>query len=272
MQEFCRKLLVFVTFCSAAAAGCAKVSAPGGNGNGGDLGGNGIDGGSVDLSRPINDAVFISDAILLTCGNGHLDATEGCDDSNTAGSDGCSQLCQIESDYSCPTPGQPCMYTARCGDGKLAATEACDDGNNAGGDGCSADCKAVDSGYQCRVPGRRCVPLCGDGIIIGSEKCDDKNTTSGDGCSATCLKEPGAECPTPGMPCIVALCGNGKVQEGESCDVGPLNGLFFGNGTGCSKSCTKEPKCRDGVAATTRACDVSCGNGNKESGEDCDDG
>lgn len=273
MQDLCRKLFVFVTFCSAAAAGCAKVSTPGGNSGGGDNGGNGTDGGAVDLSRPINDAVFISDAILLTCGNGHLDPTEGCDDGNKTGSDGCSELCQIESDYSCPTAGQPCMYTAKCGDGKLAATEACDDGNNAGGDGCSADCKAVDSGYQCRVPGRRCVPLCGDGIIIGSEKCDDKNTTSGDGCSATCLKEPGAECPTAGQPCKVAMCGNGMVQEGESCDAGPLlNGLFFGNGTGCSKTCTKEPKCRDGAAATTRACDVSCGNGNKESGEDCDDG
>ena len=106
------------------------------------------------------------------------------------------------------------MNTARCGDGKLAATETCDDGNAAGGDGCSADCKAVDNGYQCRVPGRRCVPLCGDGIIIGSEKCDDKNTASGDGCSATCLKEPGAECPTPGQPCMVAVCGNGKVRGG----------------------------------------------------------
>jgi fibro-slime domain-containing protein len=45
---------------------------------------------------------------------------------------------------------------------------------------------------------------------------------------------------------------------------------LLGDGSGCSKTCTKEPKCRDG--ATTRACDTSCGNGNKEMGEDCDDG
>ena len=32
---------------------------------------------------------------------------------------------------------------------------------------------------------------------------------------------------------------------------------FLGNGTGCSKTCTKEPKCRDGAAAATRACDVT---------------
>jgi fibro-slime domain-containing protein len=113
--------------------------------------------------------------------------------------------------------------------------------------------------------------LCGDGKIIGSEKCDDGNADSGDGCSATCLLEPGASCPGPGQKCSHAVCGDGMVQEGESCDAGTaLNGLFFGNGTGCSKTCTKEPKCRDG--ATTRACDVSCGNGNIEAGEECDDG
>src|SRR4029078_12622445 len=46
--------------------------------------------------------------------------------------------------------------------------------------------------------------------------------------------------------------------------------LSPGDGTGCSKSCVQEPKCRDG--ATTRACDTSCGNGNIETGEECDDG
>jgi len=193
-----------------------------------------------------------------------------CDDGNQVGGDGCSQLCQIESDYMCPMVGQPCINMAKCGDGKLSSSEACDDGNTNSGDGCSADCKTVEPGFQCRVGGKKCVPLCGDGVMIGSETCDDKNTVSGDGCSSNCLIEPGASCPTPGMPCVLAVCGNGKVEEGESCDAGPLNGLFLGNGMGCSKTCTKEPICRDG--ATTRACDVSCGNGNIEGDEKCDDG
>jgi fibro-slime domain-containing protein len=65
-------------------------------------------------------------------------------------------------------------------------------------------------------------------------------------------------------------CGNGVTEVGEVCDLGALNGVFHGNGTGCSKTCTREPSCRTG--ATTRACDVTCGNGDVESSEACDDG
>ena len=75
-----------------------------------------------------------------------------------------------------------------------ARREACDDMNTTAGDGCSADCKKVETGYECRVPGRRCVPACGDGKIIGGEACDDGNTTPDDGCSPTCAVEPGATC------------------------------------------------------------------------------
>ena len=54
--------------------------------------------------------------------------------------------------------------------------------------------------------------------------------------------------------------------------LGP-NGLFNGDGSGCSTTCTKEPICRgtDGKG-DTHACAVACGNGNIEPGEECDDG
>jgi cysteine-rich repeat protein len=235
------------------------------------------DGGPVDVHR-------LSDAILLTCGNGHLDQTEQCDDGNTTPGDGCNQLCQQEANWDCKTPGQPCVFIAVCGNGILTSDEACDDGNKASGDGCSADCKTVEPGWQCRVPGKRCVPLCGDSVVTPPEKCDDGNAASGDGCSSTCQVEPGAVCPTAGHPCIKSVCGNGKVETGEVCDCGTdpanlpagctgPNGLFNGDGTGCSKTCTKEPVCRGTTGSgATHACATSCGNGNKESGEDCDDG
>jgi fibro-slime domain-containing protein len=123
---------------------------------------------------------------------------------------------------------------------------------------------------------------CGNKKLEGSENCDDGNAVSGDGCSSTCHVEPGADCPNIGQPCIKFGCGNGKVETGEMCDCGndsrnlpsgcaTMNGLFYGDGKGCSKTCTKEPSCRDG-AGKTRACDPVCGDGNLEPGEACDDG
>jgi len=261
---------LFVAICSVVlgGGGCAKQ-----NGDiGGDGGANGRpDGGRPD-ARPDRQSV-IPEGGLAGCGDGVLSGAEQCDDHNQQGGDGCSPSCQIEANYVCPTPGERCMYTAKCGDGVLTSNETCDDGNNNNNDGCSADCMMVDPGWECRVPGRKCVPKCGDGKITATEQCDDGNTDSGDGCSSTCLKEPGADCPTPGQKCNIAVCGNGMQEASEGCDLGPLNGLFNGDGTGCSKTCTKEPICRGtNGSGMTHACDTSCGNGNKETGEDCDDG
>ena len=237
---------------------CTGTGGPGGGGGGGTTGG----------------------PSLKHCGDGKLDNGEGCDDGNTdrddqgntTPEDGCNHLCQLEAGWLCPTPGQPCVDQRVCGNGKLTSDEACDDGNTNDGDGCSADCKTVEDGYQCRQQGKPCVPLCGDGKKIGSETCDDGNNTSGDGCSSTCQKEPGADCPEVGKPCVVAECGNGKTETGELCDAGKdKNGLFYGDGKGCSKTCTKEPSCRDS-SGKNRACDTACGDGNIDPGEACDDG
>lgn len=202
------------------------------------------------------------------CGDGALQDGEYCDDGNAVSGDGCSAACQIEIDFVCPTVGALCQSTVACGNSILTSTEGCDDGNTVAGDGCSADCQ-VEPGYQCRVPGALCVPLCGDGILTGSENCDDLNAISGDGCSSTCLTEPGYTC--AGTVCTASVCGNEVVEAGESCDAGAANGLFYGDGTGCSKTCTQEPVCRDAQGATT-ACSTACGDGNIDAGETCDDG
>ena len=113
------------------------------------------------------------------CGNGVMDPGEQCDDGNKTPGDGCSAICQIPAGWTCTGSPSVCNMAGVCGDGILGATEACDDKNTAAGDGCSADCKKVETGYECRVPGRRCVPACGDGKNIGGEACDDGNTTAG---------------------------------------------------------------------------------------------
>jgi fibro-slime domain-containing protein len=47
------------------------------------------------------------------------------------------------------------------------------------------------------------------------------------------------------------------------------NGLFFGDGSGCSKTCTKEPICKRN---DTAGCASVCGDGNVSGNEVCDDG
>ena len=231
-----------------------------------------------------------------TCGDGKLDLGEGCDDgilpakkldpNNPIADTGCNALCQVEANFICKTPGQPCEDQRKCGNGVLTSDETCDDGNTVDNDGCSGDCKKITSGWQCRVPGKPCTPICGDGKLEGGENCDDGNTLSNDGCSTTCQREPGADCPTPGQPCKVAQCGNGIKETGEQCDCGNdpnnvptgtgcrgQNGLFYGdpNNPGCSKTCTKEPSCLDSKG-NTQACATACGDGNIDPGEACDDG
>ncbi len=64
------------------------------------------------------------------CGDGVLDAGEGCDDGNLTSCDGCSDRCV-------PEPGLV------CGDGipEVLCGEQCDDGNAIVGDGCGSACK-----------------------------------------------------------------------------------------------------------------------------------
>lgn len=283
------------------AAGCNTASVTqevspsfGGNGGGGDGGnggggggdgGNGGGGGCVLCSVPSSTSggsTAQTGGGPKDCGNGQKDAGEQCDDGNQASEDGCSRMCQIEAGWECPEWGAPCIDRRVCGNGVLTSNEKCDDSNTKDGDGCSGDCQNIEEGWECRVPGRVCNPACGDGQKKGEETCDDGNTDNGDGCSNTCQIEPGFACPEVGQPCVKSLCGNGIKETGEACDCGNdatklpkdcpgPNGLFNGDGTGCSTTCTLEPSCRDSKGVT-QACVATCGNGNIEPGEDCDDG
>ncbi len=136
-----------------------------------------------------------------------------------------------------------------------SADEQCDDGNTTAGDGCSATAK-VDTGYECRVPGRKCIPTCGDGMINGGEKCDDGNTDERRRLLQHLPGRAGRDVPARGGKCTRRRLRQRCEGVSEGCDCGTdaaklpsgcpgPNGLFFGDGTGCSKTCTKEPKCRD---------------------------
>ncbi len=246
------------------------------NGGGGNNINVGADGGTD--TGPDNDGGCSGDSCGTTnpavCGNGVVEAGEGCDDGNHKASDGCSASCKVEKNYECKTPGEPCTSTIVCGDGQVDGNEGCDDGNTKAGDGCDDSCQ-IEDGYGCEA-GKNgtssCMPVsttkCGDGIQTADEECDDGNVVASDGCSASCKLEAGYSCPQPGDPCVpdtVQLCGNGVLNDGEGCDDNNNT-----PGDGCDASCVIE----FGYSCPTpgQQCSIVCGDKKVAGTEACDDG
>jgi cysteine-rich repeat protein len=227
------------------------------------------------------------------CGDGAVEGPEVCDDSNTAGGDGCSA---------------DCLSDESCGNGvaDTVAGEVCDDGNTAGGDGCSGDCRSNEScgnGVTDTVAGEACDDgntaggdgcsgdchsneICGNGVTdtAAGEVCDDANAAGGDGCSSDCRSdescgngvtdaEVGEACDDGNTSsgdgcsgdCLVAEgCGNGEVEPafGEVCDDGNERG-----GDGCSANCRSDESCGNGVTDTEVG--ETCDDGNEIDGDEC---
>ncbi|MFH0892730.1 MAG: DUF4215 domain-containing protein [Candidatus Falkowbacteria bacterium] len=138
-------------------------------------------------------------------------------------------------------------YIPYCGDGIKNGTEICDfnDPTNAG----------VPEHYTCD---NNCetnyVPYCGDGNIDSGEQCDDHNNIDGDGCDANCQNEDDGP-----------ICGDGLInQSWEQCD--GLTGV--GPHQTCSADCVLEnvPYCGDGNIDTGEQCDDH----NSIDGDGCD--
>jgi fibro-slime domain-containing protein len=261
------RLVIMASFITTVGCSSAVVTSGEGGAGGGPTG-TGGEGGSIKLDGiPLVEAGRPRPDDGL-CGDSILQRSEQCDDGNTAGSDGCNRLCQVESNWICPE-GKPCENLGVCGNGVLTSNKACDDGNTKDGDGCSKDCQQVEMGYICRKAGTPCTPLCGDTLIIATEQCEDGNSDSGDGCSAICRIEPGWTCgvTTPSV-CERAVCGNQKVEAGEGCDDG--NTIPF---DGCSPTCQNDPTCGSTTSAVGE-CKTTCGDGLLIRGgsEECDDG
>ena len=204
----------------------------------------------IYLPQPVRTDCTTITPPVEACGNGVVEGTEQCDDSNTTAGDGCSATCQTEvcgnsivdpgefCDDGNTTAGDGCSAicevetpAAVCGDGNQDTGEACDDGNTVDGDGCSAICEV-------ETP----AAVCGDGNQDAGEACDDGNTAAGDGCDASCQIE------------TRPACGNGVVEGSEQCDDVNLPTAT------CAADCT-----------TITAPVAACGNGIVEGSEQCDD-
>lgn len=159
-----------------------------------------------DLSNSTGEAVTVT-PVVHVCGNGIRSTSEGCDDNNTLGGDGCDALCIVETGYSCVSNteadggsgvGGLDTCAPKCGDGiKLVWAELCDDNNTFVGDGCNATCN-VEPGFACSggsISSKdTCSSVCGDGLRVGFEACDDGNLVAGDGCDDACNIEVGYTC------------------------------------------------------------------------------
>jgi len=173
------------------------------------------------------------------CGNGSLEAGEGCDDGNLVSGDGCSSAC---------------VHETVCGDGLIEAPETCDPPVTGF---CSATCQ--------NVP-----PLCGDGVVQSGETCDPPAAGT---CDATChtiapivcgngIIEAGETCDPPAAgtcdaTCHIIVpvpCGNGVLDPGEQCD--PPGTAWCGAGcllAGSSCTTCEDANCGSVVSDCTTA-------------------
>ncbi|MBL8744071.1 MAG: DUF4215 domain-containing protein, partial [Myxococcales bacterium] len=143
------------------------------------------------------------------CGDGVIDAGEGCDDGNSIDDDTCSNDCVLTS----------------CGNGVLNAGEECE-GANLGG----ATCESLGFGpgvlactSNCLLDTTGC-DTCGDGIKNGDEQCDGADL-GGQTCQSLGFTSGELSCTASCFLNLIACgnCGDGVVDGVEECDEGDAN-------------------------------------------------
>lgn len=173
----------------------------------------------------------------------------------------------------------PCPQCSYCGDGRHDPFkgEECDDGNSNNTDGCLSRCRFARCGDGARQPlGKNGVAGGGD-----DEECDDGNANDDDGCDSACLDENLCSGGSPnGTQTGDEQCDDGNAIQTDTCD-------NFCRRTRCGDGTIQSPngrgqseECDDGNALAGDLCSPTCltvtadecGNGVKETGEDCDDG
>jgi cysteine-rich repeat protein len=245
------------------------------------------------------------------CGNGVVEPGEQCDDGNTADGDCCSSTCQDETAGTpcddgifcngpdtcragaCVHEGDPCLGGAECADVcreaehdcvSPAGTECADDGNfctddvcdGAGACGHPANTDPCDDGASCTM-----ADTCANGECHGTPVADGTDCDDGLFCTVEDLCQAGVchgtarDCGSSNA-CTTAVCN----EAAGRCDV-----TLAANGTPCDdgRFCDGAERCFDGTCAAgpvpcTGGCDdtadrcMSCGNGELDPGEECDDG
>ena len=188
-------------------------------------------------AQPVDAVVSVSSIIAAegntgcsTCGDGHIDAGEECDDGNGVNEDGCLNDCRLNI----------------CGDGVLnGGYEECDSGtlnSDSDADSCRTDCTRS---------------VCGDGVVDSGEECDDGNDDTSDACLPGCIA---ARCGDGFVQQGVETCdrgrGNSNAERGEggcrrNCSLPDVCGDADGSG---AVSATDAKVVLDNVVGLARTC------------------
>ena len=224
--------------------------------------------------------------VQVVCGNGMKEEGEVCDGADLGGATcvsinqgfssgtlSCAADCKSYNTAMCTKQVQQvCMPNQWICEGTTAKKQC-----NADGIGYNApmicDPQQICSDGAC-VP-EQVLVSCGNVVLDPGEQCDDGNPMNGDGCSSACMTESGYIC--AGMP---SVCQKQLQQvctpKQYECESSTARKQCNADGTGYiyakdfpTMYCDQGQICNDGVCAQQQAI---CGNGIKESPEECDDG
>ena len=257
-----------------------------------------------DDGNTVNDDGCTNECVFTCKSNAGCDNRDPCDGDETCGSDHICKKGTAASDGTSCGDGKECRSSVcqaiACGDGVKNGTEECDDGNATAGDGCepgtckfscvptdaTRNCTPTDAcagASTCNGTSHTCSPrtpiadnmpcpndatkfckagvctghTCGNGILEPGEVCDDGNTNQTDGCKNDCTYS----CVTPTTDCGAApACQKQSCTGTHTCAAVADTGLNNSN-------CGGTNVCSNGACVPQG---TNCGNGIKETGEDCD--
>ncbi len=131
------------------------------------------------------------------------------------------------------------------------------------------------SSSVCTVNGCQSSVVCGNGKVEGSEECDDGNTNNADGCSSTCRKEAESCSDSDGgiadfTKGTVRLSLSGITQTDACISSQKLQEFYCAGKMYLSTNVDCQYGCQNGACLPQSAVTQVCGNGNKETGEECD--
>ncbi|MBI5488839.1 MAG: hypothetical protein HY905_16015 [Deltaproteobacteria bacterium] len=240
-----------------AAAGCGGVVAGSGDAAAGEVAeaGDGVldaDGDARDDGRDEGGGGDGEAEVSPGCRNGVVESGEECDDGNDRVGDGCEPDCT----WTCESAAE-CADGERCNGDESCVEHVCLPGT-ALGDGHA--CETAE-GLPGSCAGGACrASVCGNTLVEPGEECDDGNSVAGDGCEGDCTWS----C-TGNADCLDEDVCNGT----ESCPLETHACVRTGPpvGVACRTSDGADGVCRGGLCVIP-----TCGDGNPDPGEECDDG